>query len=152
MTQRNNEVNIYLNGMQTTLEDPTTTLTPGQKTHNWIGKTHFDAYTNMAIDDFRLYNRALSPAEANTLYTGQATSTEAPAPAVAATLVPNPARDRVRVQTETPVQEIRLLDLTGKTLLVTAEPELSVAELPAGLYLVQIRTAQGAAVQRLVKE
>jgi hypothetical protein len=67
-------------------------------------------------------------------------------------LVPNPARDVVQVQTAAHVQSIRLLDLTGKVIREAATAAMEVADLPAGLYLMQVQTAQGMAVERFVKE
>lgn len=70
----------------------------------------------------------------------------------ALTLTPNPATDLVTIETPLPVQEVRLLDLTGKMLLASTETTLSVANLPAGMYLVQVQTMQGTVTRRLTVE
>ncbi len=51
------------------------TLSPmslGTTTQNWLGRSQFpvDPYLNAQIDNFRIYNRALSAAEVQTIYAG----------------------------------------------------------------------------------
>ena len=58
---------LYLNGTVVT-QNPSMTLTPaslGATTQNWLGRTQFaaDPYLNGKIDSFRIYARALAPAE-----------------------------------------------------------------------------------------
>ncbi|MDO7854699.1 T9SS type A sorting domain-containing protein [Hymenobacter convexus] len=73
---------------------------------------------------------------------------------------PNPATDRLtldlRTASATPC-EVRLLSLTGQVLLKATLAggqlqELPLAGVPAGLCLLQVRTAQGSTVQRIEKQ
>ena len=57
---------IYLDG--TVVASGPTTVLPkdlGKTTQNWLGRSQFtaDAYLTGSLDDFRIYNRALSEAE-----------------------------------------------------------------------------------------
>ena len=59
-------VKVYLDG--TVVASDTTTVLPkdlGKTTQNWLGRSQFtaDAYFTGALDDFRIYNRALSAGE-----------------------------------------------------------------------------------------
>jgi hypothetical protein len=58
-------ITLYLDGLKVA-ENPSTTLTPsalGSTSQNWLGRSQYewDAYYNGMLDDFRIYNEALSP-------------------------------------------------------------------------------------------
>jgi hypothetical protein len=63
---------LYVNGVQVA-QDASLTLNPaslGSTTQNWIGRSAYsaDPYLNGQIDNFRIYDRALSATEVQTLY------------------------------------------------------------------------------------
>ncbi|MFC5468523.1 LamG-like jellyroll fold domain-containing protein [Cohnella suwonensis] len=64
---------LYVDGAQVAT-NTSMTLTPsslGNTTQNWIGRSEYgDPYFNGAIDDFRIYNRALGASEIASLYGG----------------------------------------------------------------------------------
>ena len=65
---------LYVNGAQVA-QSTTVTLTPtslGTTTQNWLGRSEFtgDPYLTGKLDNFRIYNRALSAAEVQVLYAG----------------------------------------------------------------------------------
>jgi hypothetical protein len=74
-------------------------------------------------------------------------------------LYPNPATDRLILDLSTAPAApcaVRLTSLTGQAMLTATlpggqAPELSLAGLPAGLYLLHVRTAAGSTVQRIEK-
>lgn len=71
-------------------------------------------------------------------------------------ILPNPARDRIRVTVAdfAPVA-LRLLDTQGKVLRerrFAEMTELDVADLPAGVYLLHLNSENGSAVRRVVVE
>jgi len=73
ITRNGNTGTLYVNGASVAT-NTSMTLSPaslGATVHNWIGRSQFsgDPYLNGAIDEFRIYNRALSAAEISTLYT-----------------------------------------------------------------------------------
>jgi hypothetical protein len=64
---------LYIDGVVAGT-NPAMTLRPsslGNTVNNWIGRSAYtsDPYFAGLIDDFRVYNRALSAAEITTLYT-----------------------------------------------------------------------------------
>ena len=65
---------LYLNGTPVAT-NPNMTLKPsslGNTNQNWIGRSQYpDPFLNGAVDDFNIYNRALSPAEVAALAGGQ---------------------------------------------------------------------------------
>ena len=71
-------------------------------------------------------------------------------------LWPNPATDRLWIAVaDAPLEEVRLIDLTGKLRLTqqlngSTEGTLEVGQLPAGMYLVEVRTGNGILLQKIV--
>jgi Alpha-L-arabinofuranosidase B, catalytic/Alpha-L-arabinofuranosidase B (ABFB) domain/Concanavalin A-like lectin/glucanases superfamily/Lamin Tail Domain/NPCBM-associated, NEW3 domain of alpha-galactosidase len=66
---------LYLNG-NSVATNPNMTLHPsslGNTNQNWIGRSQYpDPFLDATVDDFNIYNRALTPAEVATLAAGQA--------------------------------------------------------------------------------
>ncbi|MFD0671416.1 LamG-like jellyroll fold domain-containing protein [Cohnella sp. GCM10027633] len=80
---------LYVDGVQVGT-NTSMTLTPsslGNTTQNWIGRSQFsgDPYFNGQIDDFRIYNRALSATEVATLAGSTTTVTDIAPQATATT-------------------------------------------------------------------
>lgn len=69
-------------------------------------------------------------------------------------LFPNPTTDFVFWQKEYDVTTVTLLDLQGKVLRVieTNDPFLSLRDLPAGIYLLELQTADGVQTKKIVKK
>nr|MBP6828575.1 T9SS type A sorting domain-containing protein [Saprospiraceae bacterium] len=83
------------------------------------------------------------------------TPTNEPGNQAKATIIPNPATDRARVQLDGAVPEHAVLfDVLGKKAwespVSTPVFEISLTELPAGLYLLQIDTDRGRVARKLV--
>ena len=66
-------------------------------------------------------------------------------------VVPNPASDRLQVIGENFVKA-RVFGMDGRCVKVSAVPEIALDGLAAGMYLIQVETAQGTAVRKFVKE
>ncbi|MBP1618132.1 MAG: hypothetical protein H6Q14_1959 [Bacteroidetes bacterium] len=69
-------------------------------------------------------------------------------------LYPNPVRDMLYVSTgEQALQSVVVCDFSGKVVISsrTASP-INVSALPAGVYLVQIRTANGVVTRQMIKQ
>lgn len=68
---------------------------------------------------------------------------------------PNPVQDEVNIQSNSPLEAIRLYDLHGRTLLVrfgSAIPtRISLATLPPGTYFIKVRTKEGTNIKRIIK-
>ena len=73
------------------------------------------------------------------------------------TLYPNPATSHVRITGETPILHLKILNLQGALVLQTggsgsAEMELLVFQLPAGIYIVHVFFENSFAVGKFIKE
>ena len=72
-------------------------------------------------------------------------------------LFPSPATDAVTISAQRPIQQVNVLDMTGRTVLEqganAAELTVNVADLKAGRYLVQLQFADGdRQVRSMVKQ
>lgn len=65
---------------------------------------------------------------------------------------PNPATNKISIQGSSVVQSIRILDLQGKEIMYGKGNQMDVFHLPKGVYLLEIKTANGVGMQRFVKE
>ena len=69
-------------------------------------------------------------------------------------LYPNPARDRVMLRAPLPIQTVRVLDATGRMMLEERAGselvDIGIEQVTPGAYLVEVHTAEGRAVKRLV--
>ncbi|MDR1180749.1 MAG: T9SS type A sorting domain-containing protein, partial [Bacteroidales bacterium] len=68
---------------------------------------------------------------------------------------PNPVTDLLTVESETPISEITVFDLTGKEVLrnVTYKQGaiVSFQSCPAGVYFIQITTEKDKSVKKIIK-
>lgn len=78
ITHSGNITTLFVDGVQAA-QNTAMTKKPsdlGSTTKNYIGKSQYgDPYLDGAVDDFRIYNRALSASEINTLFGGQIVTT-----------------------------------------------------------------------------
>jgi len=82
------------------------TLSPsnlGSTTQNWIGRSQYssDPYLNGVVDDFLIYNRALSASEVSTLASGGGGPTSTPTPTATRTNTPTSGSTATRTNTPT---------------------------------------------------
>ena len=68
------------------------------------------------------------------------------------TIYPNPAKDKIRVESNAEIQSLSVVDAMGHTLIAQREPLIDIRHLPAGVYTVVAATAQGPTSARLVVE
>ena len=70
-------------------------------------------------------------------------------------IYPNPVKDLIKINSETTVKGIRIMDITGKVVLSYAkectQTEIDVRNLTEGIYLLEITTDKGTKVERIVK-
>lgn len=142
----------------------------GQATSNILQLVLGKDY-NGDLDDVIIYNRELLPSEVSSLSSWPASSCcdgmySAYKPAGTATvtnenhdikLYPNPTDGRVSVLTDgTMVKEVSVYDVKG-TLVNTysfnkINPSFDIAELPAGVYVIKVKTEKGESVEKLIKK
>ena len=69
-------------------------------------------------------------------------------------LTPNPVGDLLRIQSQEPLQQATFYDVLGQSIMTVHKDfeAIPVSTLPTGLYFVEVRTAKGAVVKRVVKE
>ncbi len=71
------------------------------------------------------------------------------------TVSPNPVQDDLHIQANTPIENVRIYDLHGRTLLVrkgaAAAKRLSLVTFPSGTYFIQVKTQEGTSIKRIVK-
>lgn len=67
------------------------------------------------------------------------------------TLYPNPASDHVTVSLDG-LQRVEVLDLTGRTLVCQTSGTVSLATLPAGVYLLRLFTPTATIVKKIIKQ
>lgn len=71
-------------------------------------------------------------------------------------LYPNPAKEVLRLESDLPLQTVKLIDVNGKEVLRIAQSNLSmsldIGSLPSGMYLLQAETDEGVWRKKWIKE
>ncbi len=93
----------------------------------------------------------LTPNPHITLIKEESTATQA-TEQIPLQVFPNPAKDKLFLSGLSANAQCSLYDLQGQLLLQTREPEMKLAELPRGIYLLQVKTPEGTAVRKIVLE
>ena len=71
------------------------------------------------------------------------TQDESDIPTATFTLYPNPAHDWVMIRGAAEIHRVRLLDMMGRQLKYTSSDRLDLTDIPAGMYVVQVRDVKG---------
>jgi len=69
---------------------------------------------------------------------------------IAVTMYPNPCVDQLYIEAQQ-LKSISILDITGKVVIESIQPEIDVRDLSQGIYSVIITTKNGQVVKRLIK-
>jgi hypothetical protein len=145
-------------------------------------KKHLDALWNETVIDAGKHSRKVKGLDANTKYDWrietwcnlqgsktsgyteikkfttppQRTTTLTEQTPLSFSVFPNPSRDQISIESNTIVNQVRILDLTGREVRnqFTEEQQvnLSVGDLPSGNYVVIVKSDQQQGVQKLVIE
>jgi len=67
-------------------------------------------------------------------------------------IFPNPVTDDVQIQTSLKINKIEITDVTGKLIYVTTYKTIDCSGFAKGVYLLRVKTDEGIAVKRFVKE
>jgi hypothetical protein len=115
------------------------------------GSSHFTGQ----LDDIIMYNRALTPTEITQLYTGDAEPTTAKNEELnLLAIYPNPASETVMIQDANPGL-LSVMDASGrlvKQMQVQGNAQISVADLDAGVYLLQYASKAETKMVKLIVE
>ncbi len=153
---------LYVNGVLVA-ESSAITIRPldFKPVLNYIGRSQYpDPLFNGAVDDFRVYNYALSAGEVAQLAT---TITSVPDLLKEESLAvwPVPARDVIHLSTFSDnmggTATVRLMDMNGrvvesKELKGTNDTELHVSNLPAGIYMLRLTNTKETLVRKIIIE
>lgn len=94
---------------------------------------------NGAIDDLKIYNYAVTDAEAMNLYTSNSLAGNTfDSKELKATIYPNPATNNFTIEMENEVKSVEIYSLQGQKVLTSSNKSISVSNLPEGMYLIQI--------------
>ncbi|MDG1476209.1 MAG: T9SS type A sorting domain-containing protein [Vicingaceae bacterium] len=109
-----------------------------------------------AIDDIKIYDEIISAATVLALYNESNPTVgvnENPKPNQI-TLYPNPSSSTLNINSSDAVEQIRLIDLTGKTIETIIKPNntIDISLLSKGVYLLQIQSEKGISHKRFIKE
>lgn len=110
-------------------------------------------YYNGALDDIRIYNRALSPSEVIALYNESALSIKDLSGIDNLIYIyPNPVMDIMQIQTALRILKVEITDITGRQLYSTNSKTIDTHNFAKGVYFIKATTENGTAVRRFVKE
>jgi YVTN family beta-propeller protein len=65
---------------------------------------------------------------------------------------PNPVSDNLQIQTEVPIKELEITDITGRLLYTTTAKTINCSSFAKGVYFIKLTTENGKAVKKFVKE
>lgn len=109
-------------------------------------------YFNDVIDDLKIYNYVLSPAEISNLHTTNTLSTsDFSQNNLKVSMYPNPVSDILNIETETAIKTIEIYNIQGQRVKTSNQKQLNVSDLAAGLYLVKIQNIENnTAINKIV--
>jgi hypothetical protein len=69
-------------------------------------------------------------------------------------LYPNPTQDLLRIVSDLQIKQIEIHDVNGKLVkqIINPKQTISIAELPKGIYMLQIQTAKGIAIKKIMRQ
>jgi len=139
-------VKIYINGViKGTMSRPlvNTTLT----------SFRINAFAG-AIDDLKIYDRALKQADITSLYNNNTLSTsDFNQNNLKVALYPNPVQDILNVQMGDEIKSVAIYNLQGQKVLESNQKQINISNLHSGVYMVRIEDENsGVATKRIIKE
>lgn len=72
--------------------------------------------------------------------------------AAEATVFPNPSTDFISIQSNEKIEQVAVFNMNGNLMLTQNSGDISIANLPAGIYIAKVKTAIGVAQARFVKQ
>ena len=99
---------------------------------------------DITVDELKIYDKALVASEVENLYNFGSTNQTSALSNVQANVLsvyPNPASDRIRFANVADNTMKEIYTLQGNKIMETTENSISIANLPAGLYLIKVTTS-----------
>ena len=115
------------------------------------------AFTGM-LDEFYIYNRALSVSDINTLMTNSAgvtplSNADFNSNNIKMAIYPNPATAILNIQAENEIKSVEIYSLLGQKIMTENQKQINVSGLSNGIYMLRIEDENGAvATSKFVKE
>jgi hypothetical protein len=107
-----------------------------------------------AIDDLKIYDRALKQADISSLYTNNTlSSSDFSQNKLKVVLYPNPVRDILNIETGTEIKSVEVYNLQGQKVKTALSKQVNVSDLASGIYMVRMKDENNAVeTKRIVKE
>lgn len=104
------------------------------------------------VDDVRVYNRVLTPAEVTELHSPTNTGLEKYSSLISANVYPNPSSGKVTVEADFTIASLTVINTLGKEVQVSAvaDGNRTTFVLPSGTYFIRLKDLEGNTVQRKV--
>jgi hypothetical protein len=122
-----------------------------------IGRANTNSeYAWGAIDDFAIYNKALDSCEVQNLYGNNCLllSNNEVINNNKTEIYPNPTSNQLSIDTELNINELSIIDITGKIIMETKENTntINVTDLPSGVYFIKLITDEKLITKKFVKQ
>ena len=104
-----------------------------------------------AIDDFKIYNNAISQAQVTNLFTNNSlTSQNFNQNNLEVSLYPNPANAVLNIEMTNEVKSIEIYNIQGQKVLESSQKQINVSDLASGMYMVKIQDAENSITTKKV--
>ena len=133
---------VYENGLQGSTCELYKIIGGG---HSWPGSPFKIAVTNQDFNASEKIWQFFRKYKLNNLLSVPKSDSE-----TVVTMYPNPCIDQLYIETQQ-LKSIAIMDITGKIVIQSLQPQIDVRNLVQGLYFVHITTKNGEVVKRLVK-
>ncbi|HRG53248.1 MAG TPA: PHB depolymerase family esterase [Bacteroidia bacterium] len=133
---------VYENGLQGSTCELYKIIGGG---HSWPGSPFKIAVTNQDFNASEKIWQFFRKYKLNNLLSVPKSDNE-----TVVTMYPNPCIDQLYIETQQ-LKSIAIMDITGKIVIQSLQPQIDVRNLVQGLYFVHITTKNGEVVKRLVK-
>jgi len=151
-----NKVDYYING--TLVTSINTGSFPGSAGTSplFIGSQSQGRFYVGDIDDVKIYSTALDSAQVVTLY--NEANPVAPIDGInnvfsnSINIYPNPTNGLINISTENTLNNVRILDFTGRVILTSKSKTIDLTSFENGIYFVEVKTNKGMSIKKVVKQ
>ncbi|WP_250592833.1 LamG-like jellyroll fold domain-containing protein [Flavobacterium luminosum] len=107
-----------------------------------------------AVDDLKIYDRALKQADITSLYNNNTlSSSDFNQNNLKAAMYPNPVQDILNIDIENEIKSVEIYNIQGQRVMQSNSKQIETASLNSGIYMVRIEdTNGGIATQKLIKK